>query len=228
MFELSQIVSDSQTYKPNAVRALKAFKAVKTWKPEVSPIERLTAMQALINSLKDEYDMHVHIPVVEGFAEYPATDENEIQIIPIYQRAGRLSVITLLNRFAAIRGEVQEDFESGRSYVGRQRWAVNLFRKVYPRQFARLIFNRRDGGFYTSIPGIDVTELGQATEAQAEAAQEEFRAGATWAAPIICAPDVPEVVEETAENNVRLSMSFGTSDEEEYTEESFEEESWER
>ena len=158
MFTREAIVSDTATYKPEALRALKAFKALKTFKPEVTPEARIRAMQTLVNSLVNAYEMGqvVIVPVVNNLGIEFAEDEDGIPVRPIYI-AEKLRIITLLNRFAGIRSEVTDSIV-GINFVARQKWAVNLFRKVYPRQFARLLFIPADGGFYTELPVAQMDE----------------------------------------------------------------------
>ena len=152
--DINAILDDSKTYKPEVLRALKEFKRAKTFRTTISLGERLTAMQELINKLTTIYAMP---PITVTFQENPAFPNGILELLgggdiasgmsqalpetrEIRMR-GRLSLITLLHEFAHLRFGSEE--------LKAQRWAVNLFRKVYPKQFARLQFN---GWGFVQVP----------------------------------------------------------------------------
>lgn len=130
-------VITNQTYKPEAIRALREFKALKTFKPEVTLEQRLAAMQTLINALASVYA--VPVPIIVEAQDIDGSDSglSSVRLIDgpeayfLITMRGKLSIITLLHEFAHVR------FNSGNE-LKVQKWAVNLFRKVYPKQFERL------------------------------------------------------------------------------------------
>ena len=155
--DINAILDDAMTYKPEVIRALRTFKKAKTWKPEVTGDARLACMQTMVDSMATAYNMqpiavvvdseraHVHarfmdalnrmtgtLPPVEGNAPVSGASCADTEARQICM-TGKLSIITLLHEFAHIRFGTDE--------LKCQRWAVNLFRKVYPRQFGQLVFN---------------------------------------------------------------------------------------
>jgi hypothetical protein len=138
------IVNETQTYKPEAIKALREFKALKTWKPEVTADERQAGLQALVEKLAEVYAL-----------PYPVKICTDLQEAFAYEGAGgfailaeaNLSIITVLHNFAGARHALT-GIATGRTYNSRQRWAVNLFKKVYPKQFEKLAQDVDTGAFY--------------------------------------------------------------------------------
>lgn len=131
------LIDDTMTFKPEAIRALREFKALRTGRG--SDDDRLAGMQTLIDALASAYEVRCPVRVVArdingGFSGNSSVRLMEDVNVPPYfliTMTGKLSIITLLHEFAHIR------FNSG-NQVKVQKWAVNLFRKVYPRQFEQL------------------------------------------------------------------------------------------
>jgi hypothetical protein len=176
------VLDDSKTFKPEAIKALRRFKALKTFRPETPEGARLEGMQTLTNDLVDVYGLRVVIPVMHnpgwGMDMAQTTDEN-VPVIPISLFGPNLSIITLLHQFAGIRKYIESDGEDNLSFLGRQRYAANLFRKVYPRQFARLVFDEMTGCFLKNIPmplpnfAVELEGTQLPAEMQAFAQQDE-------------------------------------------------------
>ena len=146
MSETNPFVDETATYKPDAIRALREFKALKTFKPE-NRAQRHPGLEELANKLARAYGLDIEISLVDSPFEYlPETNGNGVRIVGL-PMAGRLSILTLLHNFAGIRTLLGEA-RVGETFEKRQKWAVNLFRKVYPRQFARLIFDPYSGFFF--------------------------------------------------------------------------------
>jgi hypothetical protein len=156
--DINAILDDAMTYKPEVVRALRTFKKAKTF--NLTPENRLACMQTLVNDMATAYGMEpiavdvmdergsVHARFMEAFNRLTGTLPPVEENTPTYPASGasnadpsarkihmvgKLSIITLLHEFAHIRFGTDE--------LKCQRWAVNLFRKVYPKQFAKLVFN---------------------------------------------------------------------------------------
>lgn len=154
MVTKEDILDDNKTFKPEAIKALRRFKALKTFRPDTPEGARLEGMQVLINDLVDVYGLRVILPVLHDLgwgADLPRTPDEGVPVIPIAMFGPNLSIITLLYQFASVRKYIESDGEEMLSFKGRQRYAVNLFRKVYPRQFARLVFDEGTGCFFKDI-----------------------------------------------------------------------------
>lgn len=133
------VVDDAMTFKPEAIRALKAFKELKTFKPECTSEMRLSGMQTLIADLTTVYkgpDYPAPVVITEGLispegfsglSDFRKGENGESDRIIM---RGRLSIITLLHMFA----RCVREYGSWEA----QKFAVNLFRKVYPRQWEKL------------------------------------------------------------------------------------------
>lgn len=121
-----EVLSDMK-FKPAALRAVRAFAWSKPWRGTIA--ERKAKFRRLNRDLARAYGLpkprlvfhHVEADRFSGASCYrPA-----VHTITL---AGRLSVVTFLHEFAHARG-----------YDERQacRWSLNLFRRVFPRSFAR-------------------------------------------------------------------------------------------
>lgn len=140
---MREYVDNTATYKPEAIKALREFKALKTWKPEAIADERFAGLQALVDKLTEVYRMPP-LKIFTDLLEAVAYDTAGGYPIMVTEN---LSTITILHNFAGVRHRVHQ-IPLGKSFNSRQRWAVNLFRKVYPRQFARLTLDAGNGFFY--------------------------------------------------------------------------------
>lgn len=131
----TNVIDDTMTFKPEAIKALREFKKAKTFRETVEV--RLGQMRELIGKLCEVYGMP---PVSVAFPE--ANDTGGGSGSSYYDSHGRcivmkghLSIITLLHEFKHAR---DLDTRGTIDQKSAQKFAVNLFRKVYPRQFARL------------------------------------------------------------------------------------------
>jgi hypothetical protein len=124
---VTEVLGDGARFKPAALRALREFRRSRPWRG--SPQEREEKFRTLNRSLAAAYEMREPELVFEvldgttGGGRY----------IPALHRvvlAGKLSVVTYLHEFAHARGFGER---------ATCKWSINLFRRVFPRQFARLI-----------------------------------------------------------------------------------------
>ncbi len=124
-----QILADGLRYKPAVLRALKAYRRSKPWQGSLPDREaKLGALHAALceaYGMRTSLVMSVHEPERDGNgAYYPSRD--------CIVLTGRLSVVTYLHEFAhAAFGSCERKA---------CRWSVNLFRRIFPRSFARLQF----------------------------------------------------------------------------------------
>jgi hypothetical protein len=136
---VAEILDDRMTYKPECLRALRAFRRAKPWRGTVA--ERIGKLMALHVQLCEVYGVHVDLRFgkINGSSSGGSSYHPLSNVIIL---RGRLSVVTYLHEFG-----------HARDYDERQacRWSINLFRRTFPRSFARcrteghvLISDRRD------------------------------------------------------------------------------------
>ena len=149
MIKIESIIDDSMSFVPEAIEALQRFKALGT--TAANPGARLEAMQVLVNELVDAYSLNILIQLftdLETTRSLEPTTEDAVPIYALFLNSRHLSLITVLHQFAAIKSFITN--ENPDSFVDRQRFAVNLFRKVYPEQLAKLVMNPQTGFFVRS------------------------------------------------------------------------------
>lgn len=148
-------------FRPAVLRAVRTFRRAKPWRGTQQ--ERIIKFAHLHQQLCQIYRLPVELRFSIGAAE---SDSGHSHYSPAARQivlSGRLSVITYLHEFAHAR--------FGRSERKAVTWSLNLFRRTFPRSFARLQFEghvaRRAG---ERLPGLQlVTE--PATPQPAIAAQ---------------------------------------------------------
>jgi hypothetical protein len=116
---VAQVLSDTRTYRPDALRALRAFRRTKPWRG--TEAERRAKFRRLHRELCRVYGVHPSLTF----------SEREVACyVPVQDRINlpRLSVVTYLHEFAHTRGADERQA---------CRWSINLFRRVFPRSFAR-------------------------------------------------------------------------------------------
>jgi hypothetical protein len=124
---VAEVLDDGAKYPGAVLRAVKAFRRCKPWR---GPLERrITYFRTLCADLARAYGIpeprlvfaDLESGSFSGFSSYqPATHTITLH--------GKLSVVTFLHEFAHARGADE------RQAV---RWSVNLFRRCFPRSFAR-------------------------------------------------------------------------------------------
>lgn len=128
---VEECLDPDRTYKVSVLLAVKTFKRSKPWRGTVA--ERQQKFRTLNADLAGAYDLPIPRLVFE-------TDENEDSgsscFVPSSDTIilrGRLSVVSFLHEFAHFRF-------FGRSEREACRWSLNLFRRTFPRSWARLRF----------------------------------------------------------------------------------------
>ncbi len=124
----AEVARDDYPFKPGIVEALRRFKAKKTFRE--NDRVRFGAMRDLVAELAGAEG--IRCPALtcgelwdggHSFASHYIPAEHRIVMV------GKLSIITLLHEFAHALGMDER---------GAVAWSVSLFRRVYPRQYARL------------------------------------------------------------------------------------------
>ncbi|MGK7345033.1 MAG: hypothetical protein ACNS63_04415 [Candidatus Nitrospinota bacterium M3_3B_026] len=138
-----EVLDDGMKFRKGAIRTLRTFKAhvarnrLRGYRDPQIVLRRYQAMRWLVQTLALVY----RIPVPElrlGRITGERGSSGISRYIPganVIVLEGRLSVLTLLHELAHARGMDE------RKAV---RWSVNLYRRVYPRHFEKLM--ERNGG----------------------------------------------------------------------------------
>ena len=116
---VAEVLDDSIRFKPAALAAVRDLARAKPWRG--TPDERLAKLRRCLLELSTAYGI-----------EPPRLTVGAIDcFIPAFQQiqlTARLSVVTFLHEFAHARG-----FDERQAV----RWSVNLFRRCFPRSYAR-------------------------------------------------------------------------------------------
>jgi hypothetical protein len=124
---VQEVLDPPVRFKPAALRAVRAFARSRPWRGTLA--ERKAKFRRLNRALAAAYGIAVPRLVFRnvgaGMSSGASSYRPGSHAIAL---AGRLSVVTYLHEFAHARGADE------RRAV---RWSVNLFRRVFPRSFAR-------------------------------------------------------------------------------------------
>lgn len=119
---VAEVLVDGKKYKDDTLRALKAFRRIKPWRG--SDEEKRVKFVNLNAALAGIYDIAepklVFVP--SSGSSYYCPHSNELVMV------GKWSVVTFLHEFGHARG-----FDERRTC----RWSINLFRRIFPKSFAR-------------------------------------------------------------------------------------------
>ena len=143
---IDEVMSPPATFKVGTIEAVRQFARSKPWRGTEE--ERKAKFKALHDELCRIYGKHTTLTFgvldggCSGLSHY-AVLLDEIVLV------GKLSVVTYLHEFAHC---------LGRDERGAVRWSVSLFRRCFPRSFARCVASRHmlrrgSGGPETSSPG---------------------------------------------------------------------------
>ena len=131
----AECLSDNIKYRRGVIAAVKAFKRSGPWKGSIET--RKKKFRRLNGRLAEAYGMpapELHFEGIDGSFSGASSCSRRSRGQPaVITMRGKLSVVTFLHEFAHALGKGER---------GACRWSINLFRRVFPRQFARL---RADG-----------------------------------------------------------------------------------
>lgn len=122
-----EVLEDRVTFNHKALKAVRRFAASRPWNGSL--LARTAKFRQFNYELSIAYRMHKPELILERL---DGTRSGNSYYIPSCHRivlTGKLSVVTFLHEFAHARG-----MDERRAC----RWSINLFRKVFPRQYARL------------------------------------------------------------------------------------------
>ena len=123
-----EVIDDDMRFKASALRAVQRFASSHPWRGSLD--ERKKRFRGLNQSLAAAYG--IPEPELE-FGEIDGSSSGSSHYIPALHRivlVGKLSVVTFLHEFAHARGMGER---------GACRWSINIFRRCFPRQYARLL-----------------------------------------------------------------------------------------
>ncbi len=123
-----EVVDETMRFKASALRAVRRFAEAKPWRGSLD--ERMTKFSRLNRTLAVAYG--IDEPDLR-FGNLDGSNSGASHYTPALHRIlldGKLSVVTYLHEFAHARGMGER---------GACRWSVNLFRRVFPSQYGRLL-----------------------------------------------------------------------------------------
>lgn len=123
---VAEVIDPNATFKPEALRAVKAFAKSKPWQGTL--VERWQKFQKLNAELAAAYGIPVPTLVLSGSGEGDSGASSYCPATHTITLRGRLSVVTLMHELAHARGMGER---------GATKFSVNLFRRCFPRSFAR-------------------------------------------------------------------------------------------
>ena len=123
-----EVIDSRMRFRPATLRAVRAFSLCKPWS---GSLEKRKEKFVKVNyDLAEAYS----IPAPElRFQQMDGSSSGGSHYLPTANcivLSGRLSVVTYLHEFAHALGKDETDA---------CRWSINLFRRCFPRQFARLL-----------------------------------------------------------------------------------------
>ena len=123
-----EVIDVEMRFRPAMLRAVRAFASSRPWSGS------LQKRKEKFIKLNHDLATACNIPEPEfRFEQMDGTSSGGSYYLPTAHRivlAGKLSVVTYLHEFAHALGKDETDA---------CKWAINLFRQCFPRQFSRLI-----------------------------------------------------------------------------------------
>jgi hypothetical protein len=117
---VAEVLDDTMTFRPAALRAMRAFRRLKPWRG--TPAEQATKFRMLHEDLCRVYRLRTTLNMSPGPFGVCYDPTRDLIMLP------QFSVVSYLHEFGHARG-----------YDEREtcRWSINLFRRIFPRSFAR-------------------------------------------------------------------------------------------
>jgi len=123
-----EVIDDDMRFRAAALQAVHQFSESSPWSGSLT--ERKEKFRKLNQALAEAYN------IAEPdlcFGRIDGSNSSSSHFIPAHNRivlVGKLSVVTYLHEFAHARGMGER---------GACRWSINVFRRIFPDQYARLI-----------------------------------------------------------------------------------------
>ncbi len=129
---VNEVIDATMTFRPQVLRACDEFKRAKPWRG--TDDERHQKLRSLHSALSAAYGLTPQPRLIFGTDAASCSGRScYIPAMAVIILRGRLSVVTYLHEFAHARGMGERDAA---------RWSLNLFKRVWPKLFARC---RHDG-----------------------------------------------------------------------------------
>ena len=124
---VAEVLDPAMTFKLAALRAMRAFARSKPWQGSIA--QRKSKFRRLHRALADAYGIALPRLVFQNVeADAPSGASSYCPATHTITLRGKLSVLTYLHEFAHARGADERQA---------CRWSINLFRRCFPRSFAR-------------------------------------------------------------------------------------------
>jgi hypothetical protein len=124
---VAEVLDPAMTFKPAALRAVRAFARSKPWRGSIA--RRKDKFRRLNRELAHAYGIPAPRLVFDGIeAGGPSGASSYRPLTHTITLSGKLSVLTYLHEFAHARGAGERQA---------CRWSINLFRRCFPRSFDR-------------------------------------------------------------------------------------------
>ena len=128
---VAECLSDGAKYRRGVIAAARAFKSSGPWRGSIE--ERKAKFRRLSEALAEVYGIptpDLRFERIDGsFSGASSCLRGGRGRPAVITMRGRLSVVTFLHEFAHALGKDER---------GACQWSINLFRRVFPRQYARL------------------------------------------------------------------------------------------
>lgn len=122
---VDECLDPKMRFKRATLAAMRRFARSKPWRGD--EFDKLCKLTALHWSLCRVYEVNTGLARYEG--DGPSFDSSFDSGRDVIELRGRLSVVTYLHEFA---------HALGKDEPGACRWSINLFRRFFPKSFARL------------------------------------------------------------------------------------------
>jgi len=125
---VDEVLDDKIKFRRGVLPAMKTFAKSKPWRGTLD--ERVANLDTLLTKLSVIYGIAKPTLVTDGLSN-DAQDSSASFYFPVFNEIhlrGKLSVVTTLHEFGHALGKGERKA---------CRWSINLFRRVFPKQFAR-------------------------------------------------------------------------------------------
>lgn len=133
---VSDILDNDMKFKSETIKALKKFKRLNPWKGNLGEIEQ--KFRTLNSDLSNIYKIKEPYLTFVKKCKYGSCYYSVGHLIILEKQVGnRYGVVTYLHEFCHSLGSEKTGNPYGEKYVCK--WSINLFRKVFPKQYEELV-----------------------------------------------------------------------------------------
>jgi hypothetical protein len=126
---VAEVLNDQMTFRPAALTALRAFKASRPWRGSLD--DRHQKFKTIHSALCEAYSLNPPPRLIFG-NDHASCSGNScfIPAMNVIILRGRLSVVSYLHEFGHARGMTERAAAA---------FSINLYRRIWPKLFARCI-----------------------------------------------------------------------------------------